>query len=155
MRLIDANVLLDDLCEDREEGTFCFSDSQAEAADKIVQYVVKRINAAPTVTPEPGWISVKDRMPENGKNVLAACNVKLANGKSRYYVCEAFYAHKYSITCSVYSDLDADYSEETDEYYFPEGWWECIHNWDEYSSVAIDDFVTHWMPLPEPPKEET
>lgn len=107
----------------------------------------------PSGTFEPSWISVKDRLPENGKNVLAACKVKLANGKSRYYICDAFYAHKYSVTCSVYSDLDADYSEETDEYYFPEGWWEYIHNWDEYSSVAIDDFVTHWMPLPETPKE--
>ena len=27
-----------------------------------------------------------------------------------------------------------------------------VNNWDEYSSIAIDDTVTHWMPLPEPPK---
>lgn len=102
---------------------------------------------------EPGWISVKDRLPEDGKHVLVACTIKCLSGKLKHYVCEAFYAGKYSILCSVYDDLDADYDEETDEYYFPEGWWECIHNWDEYQSVAIDDFVTHWMPLPEPPKE--
>ena len=33
---------------------------------------------------------------------------------------------------------------------------ESLLGWvgDEYSSYFIDEKVTHWMPLPEPPKEE-
>ena len=51
--LISREALLNDLCEDREEGTFCFTDSQAEAADKIIVYVTKRINAQPSVPAVP------------------------------------------------------------------------------------------------------
>ena len=98
------------------------------------------------------WISVKDRLPESGQHVLVCC--KCGNGA---YVCDAFHTDEKTEVCNFdqvfdYTD-DAVYDEETDEYYFPEGWWEIIKNWDEYSSVAIGDFITHWMPLPEPPKE--
>ena len=37
-------------------------------------------------------------------------------------------------------------------FYLPEGFYERINNWDEYSSIVISDSVTHWMPMPEPPK---
>lgn len=53
MDLISREALLDDLCTDREEGTFSFTDSQAEAADKIIVYVTKRIKAQPTVPAVP------------------------------------------------------------------------------------------------------
>lgn len=60
--LISREALLNDLCEDREEGTFVFTDSQAEAADKIIVYVTKRIKAqhsVPAVPLEPlcEWLS--------------------------------------------------------------------------------------------------
>lgn len=53
MDLISKTALLNDLCEDREEGTFCFTDSQTEAADKIIVYVTKRIDAQPSVPAVP------------------------------------------------------------------------------------------------------
>lgn len=53
MDLISKTALLNDLCEDREEGTFCFTDSQAEAADKIIVYVTKRINAQIPISAVP------------------------------------------------------------------------------------------------------
>ena len=96
------------------------------------------------------WIPVTERLPENDVPVLLSC--KCGAGA---YVCDGFHTEKYSTPIPFYADIDADYDEEADEYYFPEGWWEVIKNWDDYSCVAIEDTITHWMPLPEPPKEET
>lgn len=98
----------------------------------------------------PRWIPVTERLPENDVHVLLSC--KCGAGA---YVCDGFHTEKYSTPTQFYEDIDADYDEETDEYYFPEGWWEVIKNWDDYSCVAIEDTVTHWTPLPQPPKEET
>lgn len=53
MDLISRKALLNDMCEDREEGTFDFTDEQAEAADKILRYVVGRIGAQPSVPAVP------------------------------------------------------------------------------------------------------
>ena len=51
--LISRKALIDDLCQDREEGTFDFTEKQAEAADKIVMYVNSRIEAQSPVPAVP------------------------------------------------------------------------------------------------------
>ena len=115
-------------------------------------YRLLTIDEMPTVG---GWISVKDRLPEAGKHVLADCEVRLISGRKKHYVCKAYYAPTHTISVGSFPD-DAEcyeYDEEDDNYYLLEGWYECIHNWDDYSGVVIGDFVTHWMLLPEPPKE--
>lgn len=43
---------------------------------------------------------------------------------------------------------------EDDAYYLEEGWYEVIKNWGDYSSVFIQDTVTHWAEMPELPKED-
>lgn len=99
-----------------------------------------------------GWISVKDRLPESGKHVLICCEIRPSKKK---YVCDGYYASKHNIaTHDVDDDIAYEYDEEADEYFLHEGWYEVIRNWDEYSSIVIADFVTYWMPLPKPPKEE-
>ena len=97
------------------------------------------------------WIPVGERLPESGKHILLCCEVR-PSGKR--YVCDGYYAASKSTTSGYSSELDCEYDEETDEYYLPEGYYEVIKNWDDYSSIVIDDFVTHWKPLPEPPKGE-
>ena len=99
------------------------------------------------------WISVDERLPENGVHCLLCCDVKHIGGKHRQYVCTGFHAEKYkNLAYGVDDDCVTDYNEEDDEYYISEGWYEVINNWDDYGYIAIDDTVTHWMPLPEAPK---
>ena len=53
-----------------------------------------------------------------------------------------------------WDDCDFPYDDENDVYIIPEGWWENRHfNPEDTFNCPIDVVVTHWMPLPEPPKE--
>lgn len=99
------------------------------------------------------WISVDERLPESGVHCLISCTVKRFDGTHGQYVCVGYYAEKFKqLAYGVDDDCVAEYNEENDVYYIAEGWYEVIKNWDDYGFVAIDDLVTHWMPLPEAPK---
>lgn len=107
MRLIDADALYEELrympYDNILEGTI--------GHDRPLRAIVN----APTVE-MPGWISVKDRLPE----------------KDGVYL--AFY-DGYTVS-SVWYERGREHSEWTDDY-------------EEYCDLD----VTHWMPLPEPPKK--
>ena len=96
------------------------------------------------------WISVKDRPPAPEEEVF----IQTENG----IMTTAMYEDgTISTDDSIWNwyDLDFDYDEKNDKYLVPEGWWECRHyNPDDVYNFAVDDVVTHWMPLPEPPKGE-
>ena len=100
------------------------------------------------------WISVKDRLPESGVHVLICCEMHRYGGEiAGKYVCDGYYAEANKIIAGGFpDDCNCEYSEEDDEYYLCEGWYEVIKNWDDYSSVTVEDFVTHWMPLPKAPE---
>lgn len=102
------------------------------------------------------WIPVTERLPENETDVLVAYTRKWVRGCSYSGVCTAFHTDGHTRTeDSSYNwdtDLDMDYDEEADAYIVPEGWWETVDFGEEF--FAVDADVTHWMTLPEPPKEE-
>jgi hypothetical protein len=99
------------------------------------------------------WISVEDRLHENGVHCILCCDMKRIGGTHSQYVCDGYHAEKYKILAgNVDDDCVTEYNEEDDEYYLKEGWYEVIKNWDDYNSIVIYDTVTHWMPMPEPPK---
>ncbi len=98
--------------------------------------------------PVSSWISVEERLPGLGPNCFVLATYRTNYGKPR--VVRAYFAPKHTIECNGDETEFADYSEEDDCYYVPEGWYEC--NAHEETNWLIDEVVTHWMPLPAPPE---
>lgn len=75
-----------------------------------------------------GWISVKDRLPDvNDNYIVTACDEDCPYGEGIWYDTVVVVA----------------------EYY--KGSWTWCDNGLEYD---LNGLITHWMPLPQPPKEE-
>ena len=100
----------------------------------------------PAIQPEPHWIPCSEKMPS--ETVIATVETKVFKHR---YVCEAVWIPRWTLKASFYEWEDcSEYNEDDDEYYVLEGWYERVHNWDEYAYVAIDDNVIAWMPIPIP-----
>ena len=139
----DHNFMNDDSC-----GYYVEQDVIA-----LIQHLESERDAA--LAKVPKWISVEERLPESGVHVFVCCERTGYMGYKTQYVCDGFYAGKYKVKVGWHDDDTAsEYSEEDDEFYLEEGWYEVIKNWGDYDSVVIDDRPTHWMPLPEPPMEK-
>lgn len=95
----------------------------------------------------PRWIPVTERLPDSNKIVLAAYQ----NDLGKWRIVRAFWCAKMSRESDGESDLICDYDEAADIYYWPEGWYEDIENWEEYGAVTINNPVLCWQPLPPPP----
>lgn len=147
MRLIDADML--------PRRRYPEYDETGEFID-VMCVKAEDIDNAPTVAANMSqWIPVTpETMPESGVTVLPCCERRYRGKSLLYrYICDGQYIAKHTETVGyIADDIATEYDEETDEFYLPEGFYERINNWDEYSSVVISDSVTHWMPMPEPPK---
>lgn len=87
---------------------------------------VRRLLSIPAAVSVPQWISVKDRLPDvAGMYIVTACDEWCSHGEGIWYGTVVVVA-EYSGGCWNWNDNGTDYD--------------------------IDDLVTHWMPLPEPPK---
>lgn len=98
------------------------------------------------------WVSVEEKLPDAEEEVRLLC----VTSWGRHYQCQGFYVPPGTYRDdSGYSwdwECCEEYDEERDDYLVNPGWYESIHNWDEYSACGIADKVTNWMPLPEPPE---
>lgn len=108
------------------------------------------------------WIPVTERLPEPETEVLVLAERKYYSFKTKsptihHIVLTGMYEDGSKNTEDSewwWYDHDFKYDEELDVYIIPEGWWEYKHyNGDDEHNHPIDDCVTHWMPLPEPPNE--
>ena len=100
--------------------------ARSDAQKSLMGRVLYIIDQMPTIT-MPQWISVEERLPErNGEYIVTACD------EGEPY--DEIIWNDTVVVCA--------------EYY--KGCWTWEENNTEYS---LDGIVTHWMPLPEPPKE--
>ena len=94
-----------------------------------------------------GWVPVAKRLPDSGRTVLACYRNEIGNWRR----IRAIWVAANTAESSAESEI-GEYDEASDTYYDPQGWYEQIDNWDDYSAVAVHQGeVTHWMLLPEPP----
>lgn len=157
MRAIDAdNVLLRITSEKEDNWKSC--KGKPNEYDIGVNNGLTLAHAIVLGTPTielPRWIPVTERLPDAEQTVQLFCCDK--EYKKHRYTCVGFYVPHGLLKGDSDFDWDfeccEDYDEEHDDYIVNAGWYETIHNWGDYSACFIYDEVTHWMPLPTPPKD--
>lgn len=116
---------------ERETAIKAIYDSDPNGIRRALGFKVEQIEEALRAVPAvsvPQWISVKDRLPDvAGMYIVTACDEWCSHGEGIWYDTVVVVA-EYSGGCWNWNDNGTDYD--------------------------IDDLVTHWMPLPEPPKGE-
>lgn len=85
---------------------------------------------------EPGWISVKERLPDEHDSIFA--------GRAQL---SKYLWSKESDNVNVYVEFPDGTGRVTEGRLQDGKWWTRI-------SPVLNPVVTHWKPLPEPPKEE-
>lgn len=148
-RLIDGDKVLERI----ERITQCWRQQGNDYEANLISASVKSIlSSEPAIPQDTRWISVKDRLPDTETDVWLQCMT--CTGYK--YQCQGFYVPDgiYREDSAYWWDYECcdQYDEERDDYMVNPGWYERIYNWDDYGAVWIADTVTHWMPLPSPPK---
>lgn len=148
---IDRQVAIGAL---RKKSQVAFDTLTTEEVSIITQSDAEKVIAE--IPPAQQWIPVSSgKMPKTGEKVMVTCEHKFC-GEPYRYICKAYHVDRFTMESDGNWDEGCDeYHEEDDTFYVLEGWYEVIHNWDDYGSVSIEDTVVAYMPLPEPWKGET
>jgi hypothetical protein len=105
---------------------------------KNIEEALNIIDSLPTADVVPvEWISVKNRLPEKEGQYLCA---------SYYKTTDSWHTNLYWFSKDLYKFNDLDFSDKKGV----SGFWDSDSEW----GCCHHENVTHWMPLPEPPKKE-
>ena len=113
----------------------------------------KRLDEIPAASQ---WHRVEEGLPDDEVPVLAM----LHNTYGRNVVLKLCHIGHHKRTTEEYGwqeyEGETEYDEENDCFWIPEGWWESNYHEDNlnWEIDETDGTITHWMPLPEPPKED-
>jgi hypothetical protein len=92
------------------------------------------------------WISVAEQLPDSMAPVLAY--YRNSHGQGRRI--RAIYVARMTWPNESEDDPDyGDYCAETDQRYWPAGWYECAEHSEHL--YPVDEAVTLWMEMPEAP----
>ena len=102
------------------------------------------------------WIPVTERLPDSERVVLVSALTKTF--RHRHTLMAAHIGHhEFTTEDTDWREYEGDteYDEENDCFWIPECWYE-VNAIDDNGNWIIDSEydVTHWMPLPQPPKED-
>lgn len=93
-------------------------------------------------------VAASERLPEPSTKVLAHYVNDLGKGRT---ICAIWVPAKTRSDEGGHDDF-TEYDEEDDKFYWPEGWYEAIENWDEFGYVKVyEGEVDYWQPLPKRP----
>lgn len=96
----------------------------------------------------PAPVPVSERLPEPSTKVLAHYFNDLGKGRT---ICAIWVPAK-TRSDSYGDDGFTEYDEDSDTFYWPEGWYEAIENWDDLGYVKVaEGEVIYWQPLPKWP----
>ncbi len=130
-KVIDRQTLTHVICNmDSPEGV------ERDVFARVMSEVAKTLDKVPfcEIEQQSEWVSVKDRLPEKPGHYLICTSINYWHGGC----------------------LDINSSDGTTEGYAGttmsvlDCYIDCTHDWNRVCNAH----VTHWMPLPEPPKEE-
>ena len=96
----------------------------------------------------PVPVPVNERLPRPSVKVLA----HYFNGLGKERTICAIWVPAKTRSDSYGDDDFTEYDEESDTFYWPEGWYETIENWDDLGYVKVDEGeVIYWQPIPKWP----
>ena len=123
MRPIDADALIETISDHVTTVSCCPTVDWARGKTQFKDQCLEDIKNAPTVG---GWISVKDRLPEE--------QINPKTNDFEYVLCAMTFG---DVRAYKYGRMDGNTK---------------AHFWKGLG--IIDKYVTHWMPLPETPRQE-
>jgi hypothetical protein len=130
-RLIDANTLSDEVDKSKHNNPHPPGMVRVNHRNEH-EHFLRMIYDAPTVD-AVRWIPVTERLPEVGGSYIVVVKYKYDYEKE----------YDYDVDVATYYPYD-----NPDAYI--DNRWDTYNDWDEGQQYI---HITHWMPLPKPPKE--
>jgi len=141
-RSLDAITALQERIEALQAEIECHERNDCANFDLLAE-ADERIEALEKALEKAGqWVAVSERLPDPG-------TVALVSVRGR--TLRAMWIPKHYATEDSFGEFlgDSDWSDDGNESYWPEGWYE----WNQYEDThwQTEHAPSHWMPLPLPP----